>query len=198
MVPLRAVLRRMGHRPQGWGLGRNLGPTRDTIDGVIDKLSAMAEAAGEPVPIVGWSLGGISARALAQWHPEHVDQVISLGSPFNIELQEQTTVSPLYDWLERRNGFVQGRGDLDLDEIPCPSTAIFTRTDGIVSWSSCRQTVRTGAENIEVWGSHSGLGVNVAAVYVIADRLTKTQQDWEPFVPPARLRGLYPSQPCTN
>lgn len=198
MVPLRALLRRMGHRPQGWGQGRNLGPTQDTVNGLIDRLSEMTDAAGEPVPIVGWSLGGIYARVLAQWHPENVDQVISLGSPFNIEFHEQTAVSPLYEWFERRNGFVQRRGDIELDEIPCPSTAIFSRTDGVVAWSSCRQTVRARAENIEVRGSHCALGVNVAAVYAIADRLTKTQQDWEPFVPPAHLRALYPGQPCAS
>lgn len=198
MAPLRRLLRRVGHRPHGWGQGRNLGPTRQTIDGLVGRLSELANAAGEPVAVIGWSLGGIYARVLAQWYPDHVDQVISLGSPFNIGLREATTVDPVYEWLDQKHGFVQGRADIELDEVPCPSTAIFSRSDGVVAWPSCLQTVRAQAENVEVRGSHCALGANVAAAYVITDRLTRTRQDWEPFVPPVGLRTLYPVQPCAS
>lgn len=197
-IPLRALLRRLGHQPSGWDQGRNLGPTSEVIDGLTALLRRMAAESGRRVPIIGWSLGGIYGRALAQWHPELVDQVISLGSPFNIAAEEQTTVSPLYDRLARRRRFVRNQGEIDLDAVPCPSTAIYTRTDGIVSWFSCRQSEHRFAENIEVWGSHCALGVNVAVAYAVADRLTHNHEDWHPFRPPKLLKGLYPNMPCDN
>ena len=139
-LPLRVLLGRLGHQPLSWGLGTNFGPTAETIDGIVRRLHEAAELAGEPVPLVGWSLGGIYARALALWHPELVDQVISLGSPFNIGHREPTSLDPLWDVLGRRQKFVGHRGQLELDQVPCPSTALFSRTDGVVAWQSCRQT----------------------------------------------------------
>ncbi len=203
-LPLRALLGRLGHQPLSWGLGTNLGPTADTVSGLVRRLHEAAEQAGEPVSLVGWSLGGIYARALAQWHPELVDQVITLGSPFNIGHREPTSLDPMWAVLGRWQRFVGHRGELELDEVPCPSTALFSRTDGVVSWESCRQTEHPTAENIEVRGSHCGLGVNVAVAYAVADRLARASHEWRSFQPPSLLRPLYPGlavptdPPCAN
>ena len=49
-----------------------------------------------------------------------------------------------------------------------------------------------GAENIEIEGSHCGLGHNPAALYAIADRLAQPDGQWKPF-DRSGLRGLvYP------
>ena len=37
------------------------------------------------------------------------------------------------------------------------------------------------AENIEVYGSHCGLGYHPAAVYAIADRLAQSEGAWKKF-----------------
>ena len=191
-LPLRMLLRELGHRPAPWGLGRNLGPTPETLTGISDRLHEVADQSGRAVSIIGWSLGGVYGRALAQWHPELVNQVISLGSPFNIEPDESTTVSPFYNWLSRHRRFIK-RDEVDLDTVPCPSSSVYSRTDGVVAWQSCLQTVGPTAENIEVMGSHCGLGVNVAATYAITDRLAGSDKPWEPFRPPSHLRALYPN-----
>ncbi len=199
-LPLRHLLRKLGHRPAPWGLGRNLGPTPETLAGMTARLRDLAEESGRRVPIVGWSLGGVYGRALAQWHPDLVEQVISLGSPFNIGPNESTTVSPLYNWLSSRGRFIE-RHEVELDDISRPSTAIYSRTDGVVAWQSCRQTTGPLAENVEVFGSHCGLGVNVAAAYAIADRLSRPNTPWRPFRPPPHLAAFYPdteADPCDN
>ena len=64
-LPLRALLGRLGHQPLSWGLGTNLGPTADTVSGLVRRLHEAAEQAGEPVSLVGWSLGGIYALLAA-------------------------------------------------------------------------------------------------------------------------------------
>jgi hypothetical protein len=53
-----------------------------------------------------------------------------------------------------------------------PTTAMYSRTDGVVHWESCvdRSGVTT-VENIEVTGSHVGMAVNAGVYRVVADRL---------------------------
>jgi hypothetical protein len=77
---------------------------------------------------------------------------------------------------------------------PVPSTAIYTRSDGIVAWQGCREQESATTENIEVEGSHSGLGYNPAALYAIADRLAQTEGEWRPF-DRSGLRSLLYSDP---
>ena len=48
------------------------------------------------------------------------------------------------------------------------------------------------AENVEVVGSHIGLGVHAPVLYAVADRLAQPEGGWKPFDPPWTLRALYP------
>ena len=192
--PLRRLLRRMGHRAVGWELGRNHGPTQAIVDGIERRLIEESRRAGGPITLVGWSLGGIYARYLSTEHPSLVRQVISLGSPFNIAEAEPTNVSGIYERNGRRVRFVKDRGSVELDRIPVPSTAIYTTTDGVVAWRSCRQTPAPEAENVRVHGSHCGLGVNTSAAVVIADRLAQAKGSWAPFRPNLLTAALFPPQ----
>jgi hypothetical protein len=73
-----------------------------------------------------------------------------------------------------------------------PSTAIYSRTDGIVAWQGCREQESITTQNIEVEGSHCGLGHHPAVLYAIADRLAQKEGEWSPF-DRGGLRGLvYP------
>ena len=81
---LRSILERLGHRPVAWGLGRNVGPTREIIDGVDALVRRLYEVDGRSVQLVGWSLGGVFARHVAARRPDMVRRVITLGSPYRI------------------------------------------------------------------------------------------------------------------
>jgi hypothetical protein len=59
--------------------------------------------------------------------------------------------------------------DLGLPEderapLTVPATNIYTRTDGVVRWHVCVDSAGRRRENIEVRGSHSGLGHNPAVL----------------------------------
>ncbi len=73
-----------------------------------------------------------------------------------------------------------------------PATSIYSRTDGVAPWQTCIDGVREHAENIEVRGSHIGMGLNPAAVVAVLDRLAQPEGDWRPFAPPPGLRSWYP------
>ena len=180
--PLRSFLQRQGYAVRGWGLGRNFGPRPGIVEGMLELLREMHENSGQKVSVVGWSLGGVYARQLAKMEPDRVRSVITLGSPFG-GAPKATNAWRVYE-------MVSGKRAADADDTfggalaappPVPTTAIFSRTDGICAWQVCVEKPSSLAENIEVQGSHCGLGHNPSVVYAIADRLAQRQGEWKPF-----------------
>lgn len=85
-VRMRYMARRLeaaGHTVKRWGLGFNWGPTQDNVALLEARLCDLCERHGEPVVLVGWSLGGLFARELAKRHPDQVAKVVTMGSPFS-------------------------------------------------------------------------------------------------------------------
>jgi pimeloyl-ACP methyl ester carboxylesterase len=193
--PLRWFLRGQGYYVHGWHLGRNVGPTRRIMTGIDARLFELHERHEKKVSIIGWSLGGIYARELARHHPHMVRQVITLGTPFRLVEGDHSAAEPL--WNQAEPYFVEELATMRIPEedkapLRVPSTAIYTRTDGIVRWHSCIEAEGPRRENIEVHGSHSGLGVNPAALIAIADRLSLREGTWKPFKPPFGTAALFP------
>lgn len=194
-LALRRSLRGLGYWVHGWRLGRNVGPTRQVIDGMDRLLERLSEQHGRTVSIVGWSLGGVFGRELARRSPASVRQVLTLGSPFRLSDPSQSRASHLFERYSRLH--------VDTEELPTfrdggqplpvPATAVYTRGDGVVSWRACVDVPGRRSENVEVRGSHLGLGHNASALYVIADRLAQAEGSWTPFVAPRLLRHLYPA-----
>jgi pimeloyl-ACP methyl ester carboxylesterase len=191
---LRAVLSRNGHRAVGWKLGRNMGAHPSVLRGLQQRLLGLHERSRRRVSIVGWSLGGIYARELARRHPHAVRTVITLASPYRFRTGDRSHVSALYDSVGPAVDPFLGQisSEEDRPPLPVPATSIYTRTDGVVRWHTCIETVGPRRENIEVFGTHSGLGYNIAATIAIADRLARPEGQWQPFRPPPGLSYLYP------
>jgi len=167
---LRWYLRQLGYAVHGWGVGVNEGLTDEIAGKVARRLRDLGERYGNrTVSLVGWSLGGVYARALARESPRQVRMVITLGSPINA-----------------RRPDARGR-------LPVPSTSIYSRSDAIVPWRMSLDVAGPHSENVEVRGSHVGLGHNAAALLVVADRLAQPEGTWAPFSPPARARRMFPS-----
>jgi pimeloyl-ACP methyl ester carboxylesterase len=80
---LRRSLNTAGYVAEGWGMGFNLGARADMLDHLGLRIARLAERAGQPVSLVGWSLGGVFAREVAKQVPDHVRLVVTLGSPFS-------------------------------------------------------------------------------------------------------------------
>lgn len=184
-APLRRFLRGLGYDAYAWELGRNLGPKAIGHEGekLIARLREIHDATGHKVSLIGWSLGGVMARQLSRRAPEAVRQVISLGSPFTGRPQA-TNVWRTYQILTgQRLDDPDTRVQLSESALPppVPSTAIYSREDGVVAWQNCIEPQGPETDNIEVHGSHCGLGVNPAVLYAVADRLAQAEGDWHPF-----------------
>ena len=200
--PLRRFLRLQGHWVHAWGLGRNIGPTRYAGDGMRRLVQQLHQDYDSPVTILGWSLGGLYARALARERPDLVRQVIMLGSPVQVTNRDRTAVQPLWDRLRFLHDDDLLRGNIVGEArrpLRVPSTSVYSRSNGVVRWQLCLddtgpQAGNQRAENVEVYGTHSGLGVNSSAAFVVLDRLAQPPGSWQPFRPPWLLRGWYPDR----
>ena len=155
-APLRWFLGTLGYRSFGWGLGANRGFGRRVTDGLDELLAATRERG--PVSVIGWSLGGLHAVDLARRRPDAVRSLITLGSPVGRHRRPPAAI---------------------------PTTSIYSRSDAIVPWRTSVLRATGRHENVEVRGSHLGLGHNPAVVVVVADRLAQGSRDWQPFRAPA-------------
>ena len=147
--PLRRALSKLGYNVYGWAQGTNTGINSKRKNLLVTHLQAISARHGQPVALVGWSLGGVFARELARAFPDQVSQVFTLGSPIN--------------------------GDPEANAAPpVPCTAIFTRQDGIVAWQCSQEEEGPLTENVEVQGTHVGLPWNPQVLAAIAERLARS------------------------
>ena len=80
---------------------------------------------------------------------------------------------------------------------PVPTTSIYSRSDGIVSWRCSLNERGPLAENIEVHASHVGMGLNPLALYAIGDRLAQPIGQWQPFEARGVRRWFFPAKRAT-
>lgn len=180
--PLRDFLNSHNYLAKCWKLGRNLGLRDGIEERLADRLDEIKERYGRKVSLVGWSLGGVFARELARKRPDDVRQVITLGSPFAGSHRANHSWR-LFEWVSGRqlDGIEEERIRIMREPPPVPTTAIYSRTDGITDWRCCIEREAPRVENIEVRGSHCGLGVNPVVMCAIADRLAQPEGYWRPF-----------------
>lgn len=194
---LREFLTRLGYRTLPWTLGRNQGGLNtDLAARLAMRLDDIARQTGVPVSLVGWSLGGVYARVLAKRFPAKVRQVITLGSPF----AGSPTATSLYRAYQQMGHpraetiRTAPRHAFAGEPVPgIPSTAIYSRSDGVVAWQIAREQPGPLRENIEVISSHVGLGIHPAVLYAVADRLAQDPEHWQPFSRSGWRRLVYPA-----
>ncbi|WP_156762787.1 lipase family alpha/beta hydrolase [Woeseia oceani] len=182
---LRRYLRSWGYGAHPWDLGRNFGVRNgEHLDDALDeRLLKLYQQSGRKVSLVGWSLGGLLALEAARRNSSIVRSVISLGSPLGDP--KATNLWRLYELLtgqqvtsdEVRERILQLRQPI----ADVPVTAIYSRSDAVVSWKIAQLPDCDMVESIGVDASHLGMGFNPAVLYAIADRLRQVEADWLPF-----------------
>jgi len=183
---LRRFLTGLGHDAHPWTLGQNRGPAMENLrEDLAKRLEhVFYENNSRKVSLVGWSLGGVYARLLAHNFPDKIRQVITLGSPLGGN-PKSTRAYPIAQRMSDRpldSEELQDRRSLAGAPLPgVPSTSIFSKTDGIVPWQISVISQNDFSENIEVYGSHIGLGFNPSVLFAIADRLALPADEWAPF-----------------
>jgi hypothetical protein len=191
LAPMANFCRWLGHRAVYAGILSNSECPRETMRKLTLRLALAYEKFDQPIVVVGQSLGGVYAREIARERPEMVERVISLGSPIR---KPRNAANLAVQAVARSVAAIRGKAEGCLsescqcglmlsDESPAdvPTTHIYSRTDGVVHWESCVDM--SGAptvENVEVMGSHVGMGINADVYRVIADRLAMPRRSRHP------------------
>ena len=137
MRPLASALTAAGHTVIDWGLGFNLGPTPANFAFLLARIDRFARETGQPVTLIGWSLGGLFAREAAKLRAANVGRVITMGTPFSGDRRANNA------W--RAYQLITGHS-VDAPPIPCdfavkppmPTIALWSPRDGVVTpRSSC-------------------------------------------------------------
>lgn len=171
---VRKYLKSVGFKTYKWELGVNMINSK-YLPKLVERLDQIFEKHQEKVSLVGWSGGGIFAKIIANRYPDKVEQLITIGSPVWGVNNMETPLLRVLEFLrgktlkERNKKFLK-----ELEEIPnVPVTCIYTKTDGLVPWKHCREasTLRKDIKNIEVFGSHSGMGANATVLLTVANTL---------------------------
>ena len=176
---VRKYLTSLGFTTYKWDQGVNMIKAH-YIPRLEEKLDDIYSEHKEKVNIVGWSGGGMFAKIIANRHPEQVEQIVTIGSPVWGVLDMKSRVDGILQFFRGKSQKEKNKHLLDeLEPIPkVPVTCIYTKTDGIVPWQHCMEaeSYRDDVKNIEVFGSHSGLGANVSVLMATANALSANIQ----------------------
>jgi pimeloyl-ACP methyl ester carboxylesterase len=190
-APLRNFLRGRGYTPYPWQQGLNFGPKLGVLDRCREQVLQVATRHRQRVSLVGWSLGGVYAREIAKEQPEHARCVITLGTPFTGH-PRATNAWRFYEMVSGQTVHDNAALIEQIRQAPaCPTTSIYSKTDGIVAWPCSVNPKAPNTENIEVHASHIGMGMNPLALYAVADRLAQDPHDWQRFDLKGARRWFY-------
>ena len=191
---LRRFLDDLGYTTYPWGMGRNKGFNDEMAAAVSEHLAKIYDKHKQPVSLIGQSLGGVIAREIARLRPDMVRQVITLGSPVHRPSIGFNWYPILYEWMSGER--VE---DLDFDrhlEIrikpPVPTTAVYSKLDGVVAWQCSIETTKPEGESIHLRGNtHCGMASSPSALYLMAERLSQPVGKWKEFKPKGLARIFY-------
>jgi pimeloyl-ACP methyl ester carboxylesterase len=183
---LRAHCRALGYDAFDWGQGVNTGPQGD-LDAWLQRLSSqvidLLADRTQPATLIGWSLGGLYARELGKLMAPRIRQVITIGTPFNADA-DHTNVGWLFRLLSGSSPTMDAALSRRLrTPPPLRTTSIYSRSDGVVAWQTCRHDERSRlVHDIEVDGSHIGMGWNRDVLAAVTDRLGARPGPWRRYV----------------
>jgi hypothetical protein len=191
---LRKFLKGRGYHAVPWGLGRNASDVRSqniddflehrsqTEDLIAARVEAEFAASGSKLTLIGWSLGGLYAVALAHRFPQWIRQVITLGTPYGDPRGTAlySVMGSFYDnevdeeALERWVAHTYSGGALRV-----PILALHSESDGIVGKgiAQCQGDSRY-VTNMAVLASHVGFPFNPLVFAVIANHLVEPHERW--------------------
>jgi len=186
LTQFRTWLRRIGYQPYVSGISRsNECPNLLIRQHVNEAIQEAYESTRRKIHLIGHSLGGAIARAVAAQKPERIASVITLAAPIQ-GLAAHDAVLRTAERVRKQILERNGKGvlpDCYTGACTCAfleslkgrfpksvrQTAIYTKTDGILDWHVCR----TGDPEVdcEVSATHIGLAFSPLVYSVVARRL---------------------------
>jgi hypothetical protein len=191
LIGLKWMLQNKGYDVHTWGLGRNMGFRSKHANALPQKIRHLHYITGKKVSLVGWSLGGVFSMYGAQNSLDCVRSIITLGSPVSVDAegsQSPSAVKALYRLVSHRLGagahVMQPKVKVmrERRRLAIPTSCLYSLSDGVVPPQEATIDGDPALhENIQVPGSHIGLGFNGIVLSIVADRLAQPENQWKPF-----------------
>ena len=170
MRRMQLALEAAGHSAYDWGLGFNLGPTPANFAFLLARADKLARRHGQPVALVGWSLGGLFAREIGNRMPDRVSRVITMGTPFS--------GNPRANNAWRAYEFITGHS-VDTPPIECdfrvkppvPTIALWSPRDGVVAPRSACGWPGERDRAVAMRCSHLGFAADPAVIAEVLRQL---------------------------
>ena len=201
LAALKLFLQNKGYDVHNWGLGRNVGFRGKHANALPQKIRYLHHTTGRKVSLVGWSLGGVFSFYGAESTQDCVRSIITLGSPVSVDMmgnQSPPALKAMYRLVSHRLGasahLMQPRAKAMREHrrLPIPTSCLYSLSDGVVPPQEATIDGDPALhENIQVPGSHVGLGFNGIVMAIVADRLAQAEGDWKPFAPQGLLGHVY-------
>ncbi len=177
-IVMHGFLGKLDYRVFGWELGRNFGvrAVGPEAERLIERVEAIRDETGETVTMIGVSLGGIMARIVAHRRPDLVREVITISAPY----AGSPTATNVWKAFELLTGekigdeAVKARLAEAALPLPMPSTALWSRSDGLVNGLICRDD---SCRAVEIHSSHMGVQLKPETLLAIADVLAGQAPD---------------------
>lgn len=126
------ALEQAGHTVKRWGMGMNWGAHPENLARAEQRLLQLHARTGQPVVLVGWSLGGLFARELAKRHPHAVGKVITMGTPFSGSMRANNA----WRAYQAIAGYSVDRPPIATnmaEKPPVETVALWSARDGVIS-----------------------------------------------------------------
>ncbi len=193
---LEKLLERLGHRPVAWGLGRNVGPTREVIDGIDDSGAAPLRRGRTIRPArrlePGRHLRPSRRRTPARDGPQghHPGQPLP-HHPTGRTWPHAAWMYDLYAPLRRAPPATSDVGGAASRPLTVPTHLDLLAERRHRSRGQLHRAGDRPRRERRPPGSHNGLAHNPLALYVVADRLALPPGVLPRFAPPRAVRPFF-------
>lgn len=167
---LRRSLTEAGFAAHGWKQGMNTGASPAKLRALEVRLAALHRQSGRKVVVIGWSLGGLYARVLAQRVPDAVELVMTVASPFSGD-RHANRAWRLYELINDHTVDAPPFRENPATKPPVPTIAVWSAVDGVVSPACSKGTDAEADYRVRVDAPHFALGSSPDCVARIIDIL---------------------------
>lgn len=161
-----------GHTVKDWGQGFNWGASEERFAIAERRLLDVYEQGGEPVWLVGWSLGGLFARELAKTQPQAVAKVITMGSPFSGSPRANNAWR-MYQLIAGHRVDAPPVGGNVAEKPPVPTVALWSPRDGVVDPRSAGGKCGERDRAVALRCTHIGFSFSPEAIRAVGMELVE-------------------------
>jgi pimeloyl-ACP methyl ester carboxylesterase len=160
---LRRSLAAAGFEAHGWRQGLNAGANPAKLEKLEKRLASIHSASGRKVVLIGWSLGGLYARVLAQRMPRETELVMTIASPFSSD-RRANRAWRLYELINDHRVDAPPFAEDPATKPEVRTIAVWSAVDGVVAPECTMGREHEADHRVRVDAQHFALGSSARSI----------------------------------